>query len=269
MSKRHHSRKYENKLHSGKQEHEITVDKDTIENCEAAVISETLPICENSPCKSEVTPRPVTVKVPVVLTECGITITIQSSLKLEENVLEIKHIRKNVYLNQCKLIPNSEHGKFNNGILFLEGFIKKNIEYTTKDYNTKSVLRGKLKHATVKVPFKSTTKITFKTPPKFKTNITHDEVELLETSIKVCDICEENIAGENICEKNFKLTEFFNEKVFCELICAEIIESDILENPINKDCKSSIEQTFSNITERVVLLLTIRLLQNQHVEISK
>ncbi|WML37276.1 hypothetical protein RCG18_12050 [Clostridium sp. OS1-26] len=42
---------------------------------------------------------------------------------------------------------------------------------------------------------------------------------------------------------------------------------DILENSTNKDYKSSAEQTFHNITEKAVLFLTIKLLQNQHVEI--
>ena len=120
-------------------------DKVTIVNCKTTVTSEMLPLCENIPHTSEVTVGPVTVKIPVVLTECTVTITVESSLKLEDVVLEIKHIRKNVYLNQCKLIPNSENGKPNTGILFLDGFIRKNIEYSTKEHNDKGVLCGKVK----------------------------------------------------------------------------------------------------------------------------
>ena len=127
----------------------------------------------------------------------------------------------------------------------------------------------KLKHVTVNVPFKCTTRVTFNTPPKFKPNTSQDEVEILQTSIKVCDPCGEDITGRDIREQSFKIIEFFNEKVFCELISAEIVESDILENPINKECKTPLEQGFHDITEKVVLFLTIKLLQNQHVEISK
>ena len=211
----------------------------------------------------------VTVKIPVVLTESTITITIESSLKLEDVVLQIKHIRKNVYLNQCKLIPNSENGKPNTGILFIDGFIRKNIEYTTKDHNDKGVSCGKVKHATVKVPFKCTTRVKFNTYPKFKPNTYQEELEILQTSNKVFNPCGEDITGRDIREQSFKMIEFFNEKVFCELISAEIAESDILENPINKECKTPLEQGFHDITEKVVLFLTIKLLQNQHVEISK
>jgi len=245
------------------------VNKCNIEICKTTVSSEILPLCENIPHTSDVTTGPVTVKIPVVLTECNITITVQSSLKLEDDLLEIKHIRKNVYLNQCELIPNSEKDKPNTGIIFLAGFIRKNIEYATKEHNDKDVLSGKIKHATVNVPFKCTTRVTFNTPPKFKANTSQDEVEILQTSIGVCNPCEEEIIGPDIREQSFRLTEFFNEKVFCELISAEFVESDILGNPINKECKSPLEQTFHDITEKVVLFLTIKLLQNQNVIISK
>ncbi|MGH4123332.1 MAG: CsxC family protein [Clostridium sp.] len=245
------------------------VDEVQIVNCKTRVTSEILTLCDNITHTSEVTVEPVTVKIPVVLTECTITITVESSLKLEDVVLEIKHIRKNVYLNQCELIPSSEDGKPNTGILFVDGFIRKNIEYSTKDHNDNGVSCGKVKHVTVNVPFKCTTRVMFKTYPKFKPNNYQDEVKILQTSIEVYKPCEEDIIGEDIREQSFKIIEYFNEKVFCELISAEIIESDIIENSINKECKIPLEGEFHNITEKVVLSLTIKLLQNQHVDISK
>ena len=245
------------------------VDDFKIENCKTMVTSEMLPLCDNIPHTSEVTVETVTVKIPVVLAESTITITIESSLKLEDVVLQIKHIRKNVYLNQCKLIPNSENGNPNTGVLFIDGFIRKNIEYTTKDHNYKEVSCGKVKHVTVNVPFKCTTRVMFNTYPKFKPNIYQEEVEILQTSNRVYNSCGVDITGRDIREQSFKMIEFFNEKVFCELISAEIVESDILKNPINKECKTSLEQGFHDITEKVVLFLTVKLLQNQHVEISK
>ncbi|MDR3597368.1 CsxC family protein [Clostridium sp.] len=247
----------------------IQEDKCNIEICETTVSSETLPICENSPHTSDVTAGPVIVKLPVVLTECSITITVESLLKLEDTVLEIKHIRKNAYLNQCKLIPNSENGQPNTGILFLAGFIRKNIEYFNKEHNHKGTVNGRLKHATVNVPFKCTTRVTFNTPPKFKINTPQNKVEILQSDVGVCNPCG-GISGRDIREQNFRLIEFFNEKVFCELISAEFIESDILENPTNKkECKSHHEQAFHDINEKLILLLTIKLLQNQNVIIPK
>lgn len=237
--------------------------------CKKKVSSETLPICENSPHTSDITAGPVTVKIPVVLTECSITINIESSIKLEDAIVEIKSIRKNAYLNQCKLIPNSENDKTNTGILFLCGFVRKNIEYFTKENNHKEVLNGKLKYATVEVPFKCTTRVTFNTSPKLKKNTAQDKVEILQADIGMCNSCKEWISGGDIREQTFRLIEFFNEKVFCELISAEFIESDILENQIDKECKLCNEQTFHDISEKAVLLLTIKLLQNQNVIIPK
>ena len=252
-----------------KETYKDQVDELKIENCKTMVTSEMLPLCANIPYTSEVTVETVTVKIPVVLTESTVTITIESSLKLEDIVLQIKQIRKNVYLNQCKLIPNVEGGKSNTGILFIDGFIRKDIEYITKDHKDKGVSCGKLKQATVKVPFKCTTRVEFNAYPKFKPNTYQDEVKILQTSNKVFDPCGADITGRDIREQSFKMIEFFNEKVFCELISAEIVESDILENSINKESKAPLEQGFHDITEKVVLFLTIKLLQNQHVEISK
>ncbi|AGX43370.1 CsxC family protein [Clostridium saccharobutylicum] len=258
---------YYNKLYNN--EHKNEVDKCNIKICKTTVSSDTLPICENTPHESDTTSGPVTVNIPVVLTECNITITIQSLLKLEDDVLEIKHIRKNAYVNQCKLIPNSENDKPNTGILFLSGFIRKNIEYSAKECTCRGILNGKLKHVTVDVPFKCATRVVFKTLPKFNINTHQDEVEILQTNIGVCKPCKEEINGSDIREKNFRLIESFNEKVFCKLINAEFIESDILENPTNKEYKLHNEQTFHDITEKVVLFLTIKLLQKQNVIIPR
>lgn len=245
------------------------VDELTTQNCKTEVISEMLPLCENNPHTSEVNVDTVTVKIPVVLTESTVTITIESYLKLDEVVLQIKHIRKNVYLNQCKLIPNSENGKPNTGILFIDGFIRKNIEYITKEHNDKGVSCEKVKHDIVRVPFKCSTRVTFNSYPKYKPNTNQDEVEIQQTSNKVFNPCGEDITVGATLEQSFKSIEFFNEEVFCELISAEIIESDILENSINKDSTVDLKQGFYDITEKVALFLTIKLLQNQHVEISK
>ena len=48
-------------------------------------------------------------KVPVLLAEIRVTIPVVSEIKLEDNAIEIKRIKKNVYLTQCHLIPNFIH----------------------------------------------------------------------------------------------------------------------------------------------------------------
>ncbi|MBW6408863.1 CsxC family protein [Clostridium weizhouense] len=284
MTKMHCSRQYYNQLKAKQYEeylkrknqyysykyntHINQNNRGNIKICKTTVSSETLPICENIPHASDTATLPITVNIPVVLTECNITITVQSVLKLDDNILEIKHIRKNAYLNQCKLIPNSENDNPNTGILFLSGFIRKNIEYSTNEYNFMGVFNGKLKHVTVDVPFKCTTRVIFKTPPKFKINTYHDKSEILQTNLGVCKPYKEDMNGRNLQEQNFRSIQFFNEKVFCKLISAEFLESAVLENTTNKKSKHHNEQTFHDINEKVVLFLTLKLLQKQNVIIS-
>lgn len=207
----------------------------TPENCKVTVNSETLPLCENIPHISKITAAPVTIKVPVVIAECKVTISLQSSLKLQDNILEIKDIGKDVYLNKFKFTPDFENHKYSTGIAFIDGFVKKNIEYISGNSTQKETLR----YASVRIPFKCATRIKFKTPPRFKPASSQNKTK----------------TAQNPPEQNFKMTQFLNEKVFCELINSEITETDAIQDS-------------HKITEKVVLLLTIKLLQNQDVEIS-
>lgn len=235
--------------------------------CSTNVTSKTIPICESINQLPVVTPRPVIIKVPVVLAEPLMTISILSTVKLEDGALEIKRIRKNVYLTQCSLLPNSGNDNPDVGLLFISGFIRKNIEYTTKEYNSKGTVSGKIKHTTIKVPFDCTARINFVTRPIYTNTTPEEKYETLINNIKFRNSCEDSVIGRDICEQSFRITELFNEKVFCELVNVEIIETDILENPMKTDSKLSIDQTFHNVTEKVVLHITIKLLQNQQIEI--
>lgn len=255
----------ENDCDDWTEENDCSDDDIIVECCEADVESETLSLCPNIPLAVTANCRTVIIKTPVVLAEPKITISMISSLKLEDAALEIKRIRKNVYLTQCKLIPNSGDGDPNFGIIFIEGFVRKNIEYATSECKAEGVVSGKIKHTTVKVPFRCTTRVRFTTQPIFTNNTPQNEVEIVQSTLNVCDPCGESIFGINPCEQSSRFMEFFNEKVFCELVDTEILESDILQKPTDSCCKSPIEQTFQDITEKVVLNITIKLLQNQQV----
>ena len=85
---------------------------------------------------------PLVVKVPVVLAQRNIQIDVEAEIKLKEPFFEIKRIKKNVVLTQCKLLPIS--GRIVDGVpitgkLFISGFVRKNIEYATADCIDKKV----------------------------------------------------------------------------------------------------------------------------------
>ena len=120
--------------------------------------------CESITEQIAVTPTviaagPVVIKVPVVLVETNITIPVEACITLDQAAIEIKRIKKNVFLTQSRLIPFSQDNRENTGILFIEGFVRKNIEYATQTCPTGTNAAnavnvcGDIRHCTVEVPF--------------------------------------------------------------------------------------------------------------------
>lgn len=237
--------------------------------CSGEVVSaETEPCCANTPVIPKTIDAGIFVaKIPVVLAEAKITIPIMAELRLEDRALEIKRIKKNVYVTQCHLLPTEPCDT--TGTLFIEGFIRKNVEYATEECSSDGVICGRIKHCTFKVPFNCTTTVCFfKKPvlrgPIFTPNPPVTQTEIFEDTLRSCDICREPIIGNDPCQQNFKSTEFFNEPVFCELVNASFNETDIHRNPMSS-CEDPTEQVFTNITEKVLLTLKLKVIQKQQV----
>ena len=212
---------------------------------------------------------PVVVKIPVVIAETNITIPCEATITLDQTVIEVKRIKKNVFLTQSRLIPFSHDDHNCTGILFIAGFIRKNIEYATQTCpsGTNVNVCGDIRHCTVQVPFNFTTRVTFLRPPIFNENTTVKELEFFTDKLQGCDICADPVLGRNPCDQNFSFTEFFNEKPFVELVRADITEIDIHTNP-NSNCQTPTEQRFTELTEKIVVNLTLKVLQNQQVRIT-
>ncbi|MDV4152062.1 hypothetical protein R0131_14630 [Clostridium sp. AL.422] len=211
----------------------------------------------------------VYVKIPVVLAEVNVTIPVEATITLDQPAIEIKRIKKNVFLTQSRIIPFSEDKCSNTGILFIEGFIRKNIEYATKTCSS-DVSRnvcGDIRHCTGEVPFNFTTRITFIREPIFTENTAASEVVFFTDKFGSCDMCSDPVIGRNPCDQSSFFTEAFNEKPFTELVKADIAEVDIHTNPI-MNCTMPTEQMFTKITEKVVLNLTLKLLQKQQIKIT-
>jgi len=65
-----------------------------------------------------------------------IQVDVESVIQLEEPALEIKRVKKNLFITQCKLIDTGfdyECKGKRTGKLFLSGYVRKNIEYATAD----------------------------------------------------------------------------------------------------------------------------------------
>lgn len=212
---------------------------------------------------------PVFVKIPVVLAETNITIPVEATITLDQAAIEIKRIKKNVFLTQSRIIPFSQDSRPGTGILFIAGFVRKNIEYATKDCTTVGTPNfcGDIRHCTVEVPFNFTTRITFFRQPIFIENTTPSELEFFTDKLQGCDICSDPVIGRNPCDQSFSFTEFFNEKPFTELVRADVTEVDINTNPASS-CTTPTEQMFTKLTEKIIVNLTLKVLQKQQVRVE-
>ncbi|HEX9025050.1 MAG TPA: hypothetical protein VF839_01160 [Clostridium sp.] len=222
------------------------------------------------------TPQPVYVKLPVVLAETSITIPVEAIITLDRDVTEIKRIKKNVYLTQSRLLPNTSTDPTTNtnAILFVAGFIRKNIEYATQTCPIRNGLAvassnycGEIRHCTVEDCFSFTTRVTLLNTPQFVENTTPLEFGYFTDKLRGCDICADPVLGRNPCEQIFDFTETFNEKPYVELISARVIEVDIHKNP-DRDCCTPTEQLFDRFTEKAVVYLTLKVLQKQQLVVN-
>ncbi|WP_411680590.1 CsxC family protein [Clostridium thailandense] len=215
-------------------------------------------------------------KIPIVLAETSITIPVISNIKLEKRALEIKQINKNVYVTQCHLMETPPEAC--SGTLFIEGFVRKNIQYATVSCVSENgqTISGGINHTTVRIPFRGTATVEFlRRPvlrgPIFNTTPPADSVEFLGEFSNTKDICAEPVMGLNPCQKGFVHTENFNEPIFCELIGAVIKEDDFQKcpRPISSSCcDNNIERTFKTLEEKMLITITLKVLQKQQVGLT-
>ncbi len=220
----------------------------------AAVLdAETLPVCCTDREWKDWDKKGVLVKVPVVIAEPKIQVNVESTIRLENKALEIKRIYKNLFLTQCELIPD-ECGKY--GKLFLSGFIRKNIEYATAQYVGDCAISGDIRHTTAKVPFTCVAVAYFLSKPELKENFVPVEVEVLN----------KHDMGKDPNEKRFNQHVSFNEGFFCELVEAKFREIDIKDDPKYVGLN---ETVFDTLTEKIVVDIKLKVLQNQQIELPK
>lgn len=198
-------------------------------------------------CKNYKYPRKKFVKIPVVLAEFTVQIDTEADITLPQDAIDIKFIDKNVYLTQCHLIPGTNK-------VYIEGYVRKNIVYSTYGNVSGGGVSGDIRHATLNVPFDCVTEVCFDKYPKLCATPPKKEVEFLD--------CKK--LGKNMTEDNYKHVEVFNEKIYCELEDAYIYETDIKldARPVRG---FETEEVFRKLKEKMVVYVTIKLLQKQQV----
>lgn len=213
-------------------------------DCAAVIKSETLTNALNYPWKGG------DIKVPKVLAEFVIQIDTEAKIKLSDPAFEIKRIEKQVFLTQCRFIPPTDK-------VFLEGYIRKNIEYASKTCAKGGSIGGVIKDTTVHIPFKAFTKVDFKgSKPKIKPNPQDTVTRYLSDK--------KDIMGKNTKEADRSSVEIFNEPVYCELEWSAVYDATINEKCTGID-GMKYEEEFQEFTDKSVVYLCLKLLQKQQV----
>jgi hypothetical protein len=225
----------------------------------------------NTPVKPEVINSYPYMKVPVVLGETTVQIDLDSIIEFPEPVLEIKKIKKNLKLVQCRLLlPTNK--------LFLKGFVRKNIQYATPKAGGKDFVSSSIRSLTVDVPFQAVTQIDFLSKPAFQAGPKTTEFEYFKSSpLPHGFASKEKLLSADLSEYNQISGEYFNELPYCELISSQFIEMDEALNRKmgtvyshdEEICAPFEEGTFTKIEEKMVIEFSLKVLQNQQVKMQK
>jgi hypothetical protein len=217
------------------------------------VFPKTLAMCENVAFTPILSPTPVYIKAPVILAERTVQVDIEAKIKLDHPAIEIKRIRKQLFLTQCKLLPRV-------GKLFLSGFVRKNIEYATAKDGKGGCVSGDIKHTTVNVFWDCVTFIPYilGAYPVVSENV---EPSLTQTF-------DPKLMGASPFEQEFESVQNFNEKIFCELVSVRFDEVDLTFDD-KKEFRGGWDDEFefTKITEKLTMFITFKLLQNQQIPI--
>nr|WP_093273763.1 Uracil permease [Psychrobacillus sp. OK032] len=210
-----------------------------------------------TPCLIAPPARPI-LKVPAVLAETTLQIVVEADIPLDPPASEIKRVFKDVFITQCKLVPVRFGEEVCNGTLrtvtraklFVEGFIRKDIEYATTDCN--GVIRDRI----ATVPFSGFADL--EGNDFFLFPVIGDSPEGSRSRF----IDPKNGDTPRLDKFFFENNVFYNDQPYCELVSAKFFELDFSPSPTNED------GSFHTLREKIVVDLTLKVLQVRQVRVT-
>ncbi|HDR3887071.1 TPA: hypothetical protein QCO65_001413 [Bacillus cereus] len=201
------------------------------------------------------TPEAPIVKIPVVLAERTIQIVVESDIYLDPPAVEIKRILKNAFLTQCKLVPvaftpveGTNYRRVTRAKLFVQGYIRKNIEYANDE------CKGVLYDRIANVPFSGFADLT-------AADFLSQALVAASSDTTSHFINPKNGDIPRLDKYFFENTVFYNEQPYCELVSAQFFELDF------SPCPTDLNEPFDTLREKIVLDLTLKVLQVQQVRV--
>lgn len=230
--------------------------------CPPTTVTEQIPLTILPTATVSQTRNP-TFKGPVVLAEPTLQIVVEATVSLNPAATEIKRVKKNVFLEQVKLvplafspIPGTDFFNVTSAKLFVAGHIRKNLEYAT------GLCNAPLQDLIVDVPFSGFADL------NGQVSATNPSGFILFPIIGISESAEANFLNETT-QMDARLDKVFfqnlvkyNEQPFGELIAANFFELDF------SPTITTPEGTFTTLTEKIVLELTIKVLQVQQFMVT-
>ncbi|MFB9986569.1 CsxC family protein [Bacillus benzoevorans] len=205
--------------------------------------------------------RTPTIKVPVVLAEPTLQIVLEADIKLHPAATEIKRVKKNVFLNQVELVPiaftridNTDFFYVIKAKLFVAGHIRKNIEYATHE------CKGTLQDRIVDIPFTGFADLNGDLC-EYNNGFIQFPIIGLSESAEANFLNDRTMLDARLDKAFFQNLVKYNEQPYGELISANFFELDF--SPTMTPPKG----TFSKLREKIVLDLTVKVLQVQQFKI--
>lgn len=189
---------------------------------------------------------PSAVDVAVPLVDVLLQADVEANISLPTSAREIKWMRKNISLRQCKAVPSilDPTGTVK---LFITGVVHKNIQYVES-------ASGFMRDYSVDVPFSCIQSVELENelfyPLGFEFSNKNSVLERRQIA--------KDGHGADRCETGSLTFEIYNEPITCKIMASAVNSLDIYHNFDNMG-------RFNQVTEKMEVLLLVKLTQKQQV----
>jgi hypothetical protein len=192
------------------------------------------------------------IDVLVPLAEFELEVDVEADVELPTPAREIKSVRKNITLKQCRAVPSSQSPKVVK--LFITGVLHKNIQFVED-------CSGFVRDHSVDIVFTTIKRIELDNP--VRNPFGHKDIEFSQkTSIAEFRELNKDGHGANPCVTGSETFETFNEPIKCKILGTKIREIDLLKDHDQWG-------RFTTITEKAEIRLFLRLEQKQKIMVEQ
>lgn len=189
---------------------------------------------------------PSAVDVAVPLVDVLLQVDVEANISLPTPAREIKWMRKNVSLRQCKAVPSllDPTGTVK---LFITGVVHKNIQYVESS-------SGFIRDYSTDVPFSCIQSVELENELFFPLGFEYSN----KNSVLERKQLARDGQGADRCETGSLTFEIYNEPIKCKIMASAVNSLDIYQNFDNMG-------KFNQVIEKMEVLLLVKLIQKQQV----